>query len=573
MNYCKILQLSQDILCNVIIPYCNSHTLIAFAGVCSEWRRIVKESDTRGIKCVNVKHKSARYRFESLNDEEEMSGLMKGDLLQIFSQMEIRTFPEFEETIFLNRSFFKKLFNSKKLELLTLQNTNIITIIIPAKDISPIITLKLISVQMEVENLRTICTNLLNLTDLTLIDNGLDYKATLVLTKSKLTRLTHLTLRNRIGDEGVNQLLTQPGNIRTLKHINFVARPPESSQKDNISYIAPINSSMLPNLESFSIDLEMSTKSIMNVLNSGNSWRELTFFHSHLNSECMKQIGKIHTLQKLCFQSKLEVDLPYRCLLPLQNNLTHLEIGPVDNNTFSELSEGNFVNLKYLCILNTKQGNEIDEYVIRKFCEKVQNLTYLELRRVVMKSGCMNHISQLSKITDLRIIQTHIDSEEMKYLSRMSNLTTLYLGSEITFDGISYLCNGNLLNLHTLKFTRVPSGKFKYDSKFTSSLAHSNFPKLRYLSFYYEFDIYATDMLHSGPSLKNLIHLELYWVDLTITPILVPIVNNLAPKYLTGIGGFPKLKAFSPEAIPQLRQPTKINYMTGHTDIRIDEFI
>ncbi|KAG2387818.1 hypothetical protein C9374_001412 [Naegleria lovaniensis] len=285
-----------------------------------------------------------------------MSGLVHGDLNELFSEFSFvgNIGRKGNDNVTFKQSVFKRLFNSKKIESLTLHSTNVITKDIPSRQVSSLTNLKLINVSVSMENLRIICNRLESLTELTLIGNDIDQRAGLILANSKLKNLTHLTIGNKIGSEGAEHLLTT-NKLKRLKKLEFTDPIGTTFQTDGfIEYVPLIDCSKFPDLCSFtSCRHLLSKEGIMNVLNSGISWKELTFIGCRsFDDDCILRIGKITSIEKLCLEDYCGIpyigfSISYEYLSSLQN-LTHLEIS-VDNNGLLELCKIEPNNLKYFC--------------------------------------------------------------------------------------------------------------------------------------------------------------------------------------------------------------------------------
>ncbi|KAG2385730.1 hypothetical protein C9374_003545 [Naegleria lovaniensis] len=538
-----LLKLSEDVISDQIIPYFDAKTLISFAGVCSEWRRIVKSTKVKGVQCISVQYNASNLMFQSLT-ETQISGLTKGDLNEIFSEFSFdgHIGRKFKENVTFQRPMFKRLFNSKKIESLTLQSTNIITKDIPSRHISPLTSLKLIDVDVKIEQLRIICNRLDNLTELTLIGTNIDKRAGQIISNSKLKNLTHLTIGDNIGSEGAEYILNS-NKLRNLKKLEFVdvMRALKKLEKYClVNHVSPIDPTKFPILCSFTSNSHfLSKEGIMNVLNSGISWKELTFVSCTrpFDDNCLLYINKITSIEKLCLDNPYHMISSSTCkYLSSLQNLTHLEIS-VDNDGFIELCNIEPNNLKHFCNYGS-ETSEISEHTIQQFCDTFQNLTFLKLNNTKLGPGCMYHISQLPNLTDLRLERTNVDTESIKHISSMNLLKSLTLGSAVSCEELRYLCHGNLINLKTLIFSCLrPAASPEiraFDGMDAAYLSVSNFPKLTYLSIEYGLFQYNNFMknLASGSSLKHLKHLELY-TSRYDEPSLLAIMNNLCPQYLT----------------------------------------
>nr|CAG4712905.1 unnamed protein product [Naegleria fowleri] len=527
----SLLKLSKEIISDHIIPYFDEKTIISFAGVCSEWRRIVKTTKVKGVQCFSVHYSASNFMFQSLN---EMSGLIKGDLNEIFSEFFIHG-KVGNKNVTFERSVFKRLFNSKKVESLTLESTNIITKDIPSKHCSTLTNLKLINVEVSEENLRILCTRLERLTELTLIGNNIGKRAGLILSNSKLKNLTHLTIGNGVGNEGAEFLLTSD-KLRNLKKREFVeiAGPYIDG---SVKHVPRIDSSKFPSLCCFTSRRHLLCKEgIMNVLNSGIPWKELSLISCEtLDDDCLLHISKITSIEKLClaepFDGRTSCLKAYKYLSSLQN-MTHLEIRS-DNDGLLELCNMKTNNLKHFCNYRSQTTSEVSEYAIQKFCDTFLNLTFLKFYNNNLGSGCMCHISKLPNLIDLQLDRTNVNMKDIKYISRMNHLKSLVFGSPISCEGMRDICDGSLINLTTLIFTYSSNAR-KFEEIDGSYLSTSNFPKLTYLSI--SNGLFAMNNflvnLASGSSLKHLKHLELL-TDLFHEQTLLDIVNHLCPRYLT----------------------------------------
>ncbi|KAG2378699.1 hypothetical protein C9374_007847 [Naegleria lovaniensis] len=247
---------------------------------------------------------------------------------------------------------FKRLFNSKKIEFLTLQSTNIITKDIPSKRISPLTSLKLIGVHVKTEQLRIICNRLKNLTELTLIGTHIDQRAGQIISNSKLKNLTQLTIGDFIGSESAEHYLSKEG--------------------------------------------------IMNVLKSGISWKELTFVSSERYDHmiCSSTCKYLSHLQNL---AHLEIGVDNDGFIELcnfePNNLKHFCNYASETSEISEYAIQKFCdtfqNLTFLKLRNTKLGPGCMYHI-----SKLPNLTDLQLERTYVDTESFKHFKyERSKIT------------------------------------------------------------------------------------------------------------------------------------------------------------------------------